>query len=156
MASFTATNESTAVVKAPKDEIWAAITDPEVLPRLTPLIQSIETQGDLWRWRLASLSVLGVTVDPSFTERMRFDPSRRIDYHHEPPAGTHERAGATGSYVLADHADGTHLAITIVLTVELPLPRLSARAVEGVMRTVMLQTGNRFAGNLDRHLGITS
>ncbi|MDQ2756146.1 MAG: SRPBCC family protein [Actinomycetota bacterium] len=156
MASFTARNESSAVVRASKADVWAAITDPEVLPRLTPLLQSIETYGDLWRWKLASLSVLGATVDPSFTERMRFEPPTRIAYDHEPPAGEQERAGASGSYVLQDHPEGTHLAIRIVLTVELPLPRLSAPAVEGVMRTVMSQTGHRFAGNLEKHLGITS
>ena len=156
MARFTATNASTAVIKASRADIWAAITDPEVLPRLTPLLESIETYGDVWRWKLANLSVLGVSVDPSFTERMRFEPTRRIDYDHEPAEGVQERAGAAGSYVLKDHPEGTHLAMRIALTVELPLSRLSAPAVEGIMRAVMLQTGTRFAGNLHKHLRIAS
>lgn len=154
MARFTASNEATAVVGAPRAAIWAALTDPDVLPRLTPMVQSIETDGDLWCWHLAHLGVLGVTVDPSFTERMVFEPPTRIAYSHQPPRGRTERAGARGSYVLEEHPQGTQLAIRILLTVELPLPRLSAPAVEGVMRTVMLQTGDRFAGNLARHLGL--
>ena len=153
---FSATTVSEAVVAAPREDIWAAITDPTVLPKLTPLLRHIEADGDLWRWDLSRINVLGIVVDPSFTERMSFVPNERIEYTHEPPAGAHEWASAEGWYQLSDHAAGTHLAISITLSVELPLARLAAPAVETVIRTSMAVTGSRFASNLDQHLGIRS
>ena len=94
MHRFSATTESQALVAAPREDIWAAITDPTVLPKLTPLLRHIEADGDLWRWDLSRINVLGIVVDPSFTERMTFVPNERIEYTHEPPAGAHEWASA--------------------------------------------------------------
>ena len=62
---FSATTVSEAVVAAPPEDIWAAITDPTVLPKLTPLLRYIEADGDLWRWDLSRINVLGIVVDPS-------------------------------------------------------------------------------------------
>ena len=146
---FSATTESQALVAAPREDIWAAITDPTVLPKLTPLLRHIEADGDLWRWDLSRINVLGIVVDPSFTERMTFVPNERIEYTHEPPAGAHEWASAEGWYQLTDRASGTHLDIEITLSVAAP-------AVERVIRTSMAVTGSRFGANLDRHLGIRS
>ena len=158
MNRFAATTDSQAVVPADREAIWAAITDPEVLPRLTPLLRHItvcqdgDETGDLWRWELTRIPVLGVSISPSFTERMRFDAPARIDYTHEPPPGRHERTSAEGWYVLTEVSGGTHLQISLTLTVELPLARAAAPAVRRVMGTVMAVTGDRFADNLMRHL----
>lgn len=154
MHRFSATTESQAVVKADRAAIWGAITDPAVLPRLTPLLKHIDTDGDLWRWELSRVNVLGIVVNPTFTEQMVFTEGTRIDYHHEPPRGAKEWAGAEGSYVLADAEGGTHLAISLTLSVDLPLAKFSAPAVERVMRSAMAVTGSRFATNLEQHLGV--
>ena len=159
MNRFAATTDSEAVVPADRAAIWAAITAPEVQPRLTPLLRHITVRdngqnadGALWRWELTRIPVLGVSISPSFTERMRFDPPGRIDYAHEPPPGRHERTSAEGWYVLTEVAGGTHLRISLTVTVELPLARAAAPAVRRVMETVMAVTGDRFADNLMRHL----
>ncbi len=83
---FSATTVSDAVVHADRHAIWEAITDPDVLPELTPLLKHINAGGDLWHWELSRVNVLGIVIDPTFTERMTFVDGRRIDYHHEPPA----------------------------------------------------------------------
>lgn len=154
MSRFSATNESEAVVAAGRDRIWAVLTDPVLLPKLTPLLRRIDTAGDTWRWQLTSITALGVSISPNFTEHMRFDAGRRIDYHHAPPTGTIERTGADGWYELTDVPGGTHLAISLTLHVELPLPRLAGPAVRGVMAATMQRTGERFATNLVHHLGV--
>ena len=156
MSRFSATTESEAVVAADRSAIWAVLTDPVLLPKLTPLLRRIETDGDLWRWHLVGLSVLGIGISPVFTERMVFDAEKRIDYTHEPPAGAGERTGAEGSYVLADVEGGTHLAISLTLDVDLPLPRLASPAVTTVMQETMQRMGERFSANLLQHLGVTS
>jgi carbon monoxide dehydrogenase subunit G len=153
---FSATTESEAVVAAPREAIWAVLTDPKVLPELTPLLERIETDGDYWRWHMKSISALGVSIAPAFTERMSFVDGERIDYRHDAPAGTVERTGADGWYVLRDVADGTELAISLTLSVDLPLPRSASRAVEKVMLSTMARTGDRFSANLLRHLGVSS
>jgi carbon monoxide dehydrogenase subunit G len=151
---FSATTTSEAVVAADRTAIWGAITDPAVLPKLTPLLTRIETDGDLWHWELSRVNVLGIVINPTFTERMTFDEGRRIDYHHEPPAGVTEWAGAEGWYALSDTDGGTHLAISLTLFVDLPLARFSAPAVGTVMRSAMAVTGSRFATNLEHHLAV--
>jgi hypothetical protein len=85
---------------------------------------------------------------------MEFIEPRLIRFNHQSPEGVHERAGADGTYELMPHDDGTELKVDIALTVELPLPRLSAVAVERVMKTSMQRTGKRFAINLYHRLGL--
>jgi len=151
---FSATSDSDAVVHADRHAIWEAITDPDVLPKLTPLLKHINADGDLWHWELSRVNVLGIVIDPTFTERMTFVDGRRIDYHHEPPAGVTEWAGAEGWYALEDTDEGTHLSISLTLFVDLPLARFATPTVQTVMRSAMAVTGSRFASNLEQHLGV--
>ena len=154
MNRFEATNHSEAVVAADREAIWAALTDPEVLPKLTPLLRSIETDGDVWRWQLARFTILGIGLAPCFTERMRFDPPNRIEYSHEPPEWHREPAGADGWYVLTEVDGGTRLEISLTMHVDLPLAKAARPAVTRVMRSMMQRTGDRFATNLLRHLKV--
>jgi uncharacterized protein YndB with AHSA1/START domain len=154
MNRFSATTEDEAVVAADRMQVWAALTDPELLPKLTPLLTGIDADGDLWRWHMVSISALGVSISPAFTERMHFVEGTEISYTHEPPPDTVERTGAEGRYRLTDVPGGTHLAITLTLHVELPLPHSAAPAVRRVMAATMMRTGRKFAANLLRHLGV--
>ena len=156
MNRFSATTESEAVVAADREAIWAALTDPVVLPRLTPLLRRIDTHGDVWRWEMTSIRVLATSIAPSFTEQMKFDAPRRIDFTHAPPPGRTERAGAEGCYLLDAVEGGTRLRISLTLSVDLPLARAARPAVERIMSSVMVRTGDRFAANLLRHLGVRS
>jgi carbon monoxide dehydrogenase subunit G len=154
MNRFSATTKSEAVVAAPRADIWAVLTDPDRLVELTPLLRQIDVDGDRWRWHLVTIAALGVSIKPAFTELMRFDDQRRIDFSHEPPPGVTERQGADGYYVLSDAPGGTHLAISLRLQVELPLPRLSAAAVNRVIAATLQRMGDRFSANLLRELGV--
>jgi carbon monoxide dehydrogenase subunit G len=154
MNRFSATTASVGLVAAPRADIWALLTDPQMLVKLTPLLRGIDTAGELWRWRLINISALGIGISPMFTERMRFDPEQRIDYSHEPPNGTTERAGADGWYVLSDAPGGTRLEISLTLLVDLPLSRLAGPAVTRVIKGVMQTMGDRFSANLVRELGV--
>lgn len=154
MTRFSATINSEAVVAAERDRIWAVIVDPTLLAKLTPLLSTIDANGDLWTWHMVRIAALGVGIVPKFTEKMVFDEGRSIDYSHQPPSGVTEWAGANGHYQLADVKGGTKLTIKLTLHIELPLPKLAAPAVTRVMRSTMQRTGERFAVNLLRHLGI--
>ncbi|MBC3192071.1 hypothetical protein H7X46_13445 [Pseudonocardia sp. C8] len=142
--------------------MWRALTDPALLPRLTPLLNRIEASSEggdtFWRWHLVRLAVLGVGIKPVFTERMTFTEGKRIEFTHAPPEGVTEWAGAEGYYALDDAeaaGDGTpatRLEIALTLDVDLPLSRLAAPVVTRTMRTTMDRTGDRFAANLLRHL----
>jgi carbon monoxide dehydrogenase subunit G len=154
MSTFSATTDSEAVVAADREAVWAALTDPVLLPKLTPLLRSIEANGDVWRWEMSRVSVLGVTLSPCFTEQMTFDAPHRIEYTHAPPPGRTERTGADGWYELTEVTGGTRLRISLTLHVELPLARAARPAVTRVMKAVMMRTGERFATNLLKHLDV--
>lgn len=155
MTRFSSRNISTSTVPASTEQIWTLISNPATLASLTPLVRSIDGDGDLWVWSLAGISALGLTVAPTFTERMDFVDRRQIVFSHRPPDGSDEKAGAAGTYKLFP-VDATHtrLAVDITLHIELPLPRLVARTVEGVMAATMKHTGARFATNLYERLGL--
>ncbi len=152
---FEARNLSTAEVPAPVESIWEILRSPDALAELTPLLDGIAVSGDRWCWQLGGFSALGVEVSPSFTERMEFVPTESIRFTHDPPTGVHERAGANGVYTLTELGpDRTRLEIDITLHVELPLPRASRRAVERIMSSTMIRTGNVFAERLYTRLGV--
>jgi carbon monoxide dehydrogenase subunit G len=154
MNRFVARTEATALVRAGRDEIWAALTDPALVARMTPFVKSIEAEGEHWLWEMTSLEVLGVGVASAFTERMTFTDLERIEFRHDPPAGRQERTGVHGWYDLSDTDGGTHLATSLEVAVELPLPRVSSPAVRTAMKGVMATMGQRFSHNLLDHLGI--
>jgi len=151
MASFTAHNHSEATVGHSLDRMWEVLTDPSTVQRLTPLVRRITADGDRWHWSMVSLPVLSKRVQPAFTEIMHYQPKSRISFSHD-DSRTDEFVSADGSYTLAEVGGGTHLTIDLTITADLPLPRLTAIAVETVMRAVMTQMGNGFAANLERHL----
>lgn len=155
MTCFRSRNQSQGDVPAPRQAVWEVLTDPQALTEMTPLLRGITVDGDRWCWQMAGIRALGVEVAPSFTERMRFDAPGRIEFRHEPPAGAVERAGADGVYELTELGpDRTHLSIDLTLSVELPLPKLSRRAVERVMTSTMARTGDVFAQRLAHRLGV--
>lgn len=155
MATFRTRNVSRGDMPAPRHAVWEVLTDPDALTDLTPLLAGISVDGDRWCWHLAGIRALGVEVAPSFTERMAFAAPERIEFRHEPPPGSSERAGADGVYDLGHGGpDLTRLSIDITIHVELPLPALSRRAVERVMASTMARTGDAFAERLARRLGV--
>lgn len=131
------------------------LTDPQSLAELTPLIRSIEASGSKWLWKLNGVEALGMKVEAAFTERMDFIDKSRIVFTHDPPAGAKELAGVDGVYdVTPAGGEETGLRIDLTLSVELPVPRLAAPAVERVLTSTMRITGRQFASNLYRRLDL--
>lgn len=155
MAIFSARTRASAVVLAPQQDIWDALVDPVLMARFTPFLSRITADGEHWRWEMAGLDLLGRKVSPAFTEQMSFTEPSRIEFHHDPPAGTGEKAGVEGWYDLspAEGGDGTALVTELEITLDLPLPRASGRAVTAAMRKVVDTMGDRFSRNLLDHLG---
>ncbi len=152
MTRFSTTTASDGVVPVSRETVWQVLTDPDLVTDMTPLLHRIHAEGDLWRWELAKVPVTGISIAPCFTERMRFDEPARIDYSHEPPVGSEEPTGVDGCYSLTKVDDGTHLAISLTIHADLPLPRLAAPAVKAAMHAVVATIGAGFSRNLTREL----
>lgn len=157
MTRFSATKRSSAVVAHDRAAVWAVLVNPAQVARMTPMVRSIEPDGELWHWRLAPIELLGHSIGVSFTERMEFTPKERIRYTHVP--GDDERAGVDGTYTLADARsggqDGTRLGIVLEVHVDLPFPALARPAVQASMHAVLASMGAGFAHQLERHLRST-
>ncbi len=156
MTQFKAHNHSEADVEASQEQIWDALTDPQLITKLTPFLHNIEATEDRWIWTLTSIPVLGKQFSPTFTEVMTFEPMERITFSHDTEQ-TKDKAGTEGYYLLTPKEDGTtHLIIDLEVSVDLPLPRLAKPAVVTAMSTVMAGMGKRFADNLLKHLAETT
>lgn len=153
MTTFSTRNASVEAVSAPLGDVWAAMSQPDLLASLTPLVARIEADGDTWVWCLSGIDAMGVSIAPCFTEAMTLEEPNRIEFRHAPPADTEERAGADGAYLLREFDGGTILDIDLAMHVELPLPALSRGAVERVMARSTQAAGDRFFANLLAHLG---
>lgn len=157
MNRFSVTVESEDVVAASRTEVWDVLTDPDRLAPIVPRLDRIEADGDDWRWVLLGFHVLGLVVEPSFTERMTFRPETSIRFEHAPRPDKRENAGASGEYRLSDTEDGgTHVWIRIQLHVDLPLPQVAGGAVRAVMRREVDRMGDGFAEGLRRELARTT
>jgi uncharacterized protein YndB with AHSA1/START domain len=153
MATFRARNRSSAVLGSARGEVWAVLTDADLIARMTPYVTGIDVDGDRWTWRMTTLPVLGTSVAPRFTEIMKLEPEDRIVFTHD-PAHADEMTAVEGTYVLADHADGgTEVGIDLQIACTLPLPGLARPAVERVMAGVVKHMGAVFSKNLLAHLG---
>jgi carbon monoxide dehydrogenase subunit G len=152
MATFTAKNSSSATLKSSRVDIWDALTDPVLLPRLTPYLHRIDVDGDRWTWHVAKVPMLGKSIGSTFTEVMTFDELKRIGYERD-PRRTEEKTRVTGEYRLEEVGSGTRVSIELEVSVELPFPKAMHRPVEGAIGAVMAAMGRRFASNLLRHLG---
>lgn len=153
MATFRARDRSSAVLTSSRSEVWAALTDADLIARMTPYVTSIDVDGDRWTWRMGTIPVLGISVAPTFTEVMELEPEERIVFTHAPDR-SHEMTAVNGTYDLADHADGgTEVSIDLEIACSLPLPGLARVAVERVMAGVVKHMGAVFSRNLLRHLG---
>ena len=156
MATFTSANRSTATITADVDAVWDVLTDPLLIARLTPFLQSVEEEGTHWVWQMTKVPVLGKSFSFTFRERMDFDEPHRIDFTHDPAPGADEAAGVTGWYALAPRPAGTHLETSMQITVDLPFPGLVRPAVVTAMKGVIALMGQRCAHNLLTHLEATS
>lgn len=154
MTWFRSSRESEAVLAADRSTIWDILVDPEAIVRLTPFLERIEATGNTWIWHLGGIDVLGNEISPTFTEQMTFEEGHLIDFTHQPPPGTREKAGAHGRYTLTDTDGGTHLAISLEVSVDLPLPKLTSPAVGATMKAVIASMGNGFAKRLEDELGL--
>ncbi len=150
MTVFSAAKKSTAVVPYSREAVWAVLSDARQVGKLTPMVRSIEADGSTWLWNLSPIEVLGHKVGLAFTERMDFQEPEHIRFTHTPRG--EERAGVQGTYALGEKGSGTHLAIDLGVTVDLPFPKLARPAVQTSMNGVIAAMGAGFARNLDRHL----
>lgn len=154
MATFSTSTRSAATVTASPEEVWAVLTDPGLVARLTPFLSRVRAQGEHWVWEMTKVPVLGSSFSFTFTERMTFHEPHRIDFTHDPGAGSgREPAGVQGWYALEPRAAGTHLKTSMAIRVELPFPGLARPAVTAAMKGVVTLMGQRFAQNLLHHLG---
>ncbi len=152
MTRFTASNTSAATLKSSRKDVWAALTDPQLLPKLTPYLQRIDVDGDRWTWNVTKVPLLGRSIGTTFTEVMTFEEPHRIVFTHDEERSD-ENSGVEGEYLLEEAGSGCRVAIDLGVTVDLPFPRATRRAVEAGMRGVMAAMGRRFAHNLLKHLG---
>lgn len=151
MTTFRQRIVSDDVIAVPTERVWEILLNPQCLADLTPLVDEITAEGRLWTWRLVGVSALGLTAAPRFTTAVNIT-DESIEFG--PVDGSSDRASAAGHLrVTAVDEAHTMVAIDLVASVDLPLPKMAAGAVQRVMFATMRTGGSRFAAAMIRHLG---
>ena len=140
------------MLKSSRKDVWAALTDPKLLPKLTPYLQRIDVKDDRWTWNVTKVPILGKSIGTTFTEVMTFEEPNRIAFTHD-TSRSEENSGVEGEYLLEEAGSGCRVSIDLGVTVDLPFPKATRLAVEGTMKGVMAAMGRRFGHNLLKHLG---
>src|SRR3954454_22833804 len=130
MTRFTASTQSAATLKSSRKDVWNALTDPELLPKLTPYLQRIDVEDDKWTWNVTKVPLLGKSIGTTFTEVMTFEEPHRIAFTHDKER-FEEQSAVEGEYILEDAGQGCRVSIEIGVSVELPCAKVTRRAVEG-------------------------
>ena len=86
MTRFTASNKSDATLKSSRKDVWVALTDAELLPKLTPYLNRIDVVDDRWTWHVTKVPILGKSIGSTFTEVMTFDEPKQIGFDARPRA----------------------------------------------------------------------
>lgn len=148
---------STATITASREQVWAALTDPDLVARITPQVSGITADGDHWTWQMSGFEAVGVKLAPCFRVKMSYHEPERISWVGDPAPGSKDRVTTDGLYTLGEAAGGnTDLYIELVVKADLPLPGLSKAAVTTAMGRTMAVMGDRFSKNLLDHLGATT
>jgi carbon monoxide dehydrogenase subunit G len=154
MTTFEQSTKAEAVVPVSRDDIWAVLTDPEMITKFTPFVSRIVERDGHWIWTMSGIKVLGKGFSATFTEKMTMTGHERIEFKHDPPGPEGERAAVNGFYALSDADGGTRLETSLAVCTDLPLPGVSGRAVRAAMAKVMDGMGDRFSRNLLDHFGV--
>ena len=151
ITSFASRLIATERVHAPFDDVWAVFASTDRLAALTPLVAEIHDRGEVWQWRMAGITALGITAAPAFTTlmdinehgmRFRPDPSRP------------EVAAAAGEIrVTPVAAEVTDLLLDLTTRVDLPLPAAMRGPVTRVMYSTLKAGGQRFAASFLASIG---
>lgn len=154
MTRFSADVEDVGLVEAPRELVWAVLTDPERLARMVTQVDRIEVLDGHWRWHMRGFTALGVKVRPTFTVVIHLEEQAVLRFVHDELPGERDVMGVDGEYRLRDASGGgTCVQIATTVHVDLPLPRLVSKAVENVMLLEMWRTGRGFADSLKREVG---
>ena len=142
MTRFSAKTDAQAVITASRADVWALLRDPQAIAEMTPFVKEIVEDGEHWTCT-GGLEVLGKSVSPRFTEKMTFDEPERIEFHHDPPAGETERSSVEGG-TTSRTTTRASVTTSLEITPDLPLPKISSKAVTATMHGVVEKMGDRF------------
>lgn len=134
--TFIARLEAATDVPGTCEDVFAVVSQPGFISRSTPFVREVVVLDDgRWRWQVGGIRYPGGTFTAAYTERMTFEPPRRIAFHHDPDEP--ELAGTEGAFTLSQVGDHAHLAIEVEVSARVPAPRQAAPVVEAAMQVVM-------------------
>jgi carbon monoxide dehydrogenase subunit G len=146
------------VIKAPRDRVWAFVTDAEAVASCAPGLESLEVQEPCKRFRAVGTIVLG-------SVRQRFSTTVEwTDLEKPRQAAMKFRGTAPGSAVdgrtsmtLSEGAGGsTELSWEADLAVVGTLAAVAARLMDGVVRKLTAEFFERFQKKLESRKGAHS
>jgi carbon monoxide dehydrogenase subunit G len=137
----------TAQLAAPRDRVWAVLSDVEHLDRLMPDVRSYRRTPAGWRWELEGDRRLGYHVRPSFTVAYDLEPPRAVRFRQVDDGGS---AGAAGAFTLRGGGDGgaTAVSVQLQLRLDLPVPSFLAGPARGALDAELGRLADGFLARL--------
>jgi len=137
------------LVAAPRERVWAALNDTEVLRRCIPGCESMEATGELEK--TATVAIKVGPVRARFNGRVRMDevrPGEGCTLHFEGQGGAAGMARGSSRVELADEAVGTRLRYQTQASVAGKLGQVGGRMIDAAARQMADQFFAAFQAEL--------
>lgn len=137
-------------ISAARENVWAALNDPDVLERCIPGCEAIERTSDT-EMQARVVAAVG-PVKARFNTRLTLEnlnPPESYRLNGDAKAGATGFGRGSADVTLTDEGDATLLSYRASFKVGGKLAQVGARLVEGATR----KTADQFFGNLSRELG---
>ncbi len=136
-------------IAAPRETVWKALNDPDVLKQCIPGCESVDKTSDT-EFTARVTSAIG-PVKAKFTGRVKLsdiDPPHGYTISGEGQGGAAGFAKGGAKVSLVPDGDGTVLSYQVNATVGGKLAQIGSRLIDGVARKMAEEFFNRFAALL--------
>lgn len=136
-------------IAAPRESVWAALNDPEVLRRCIPGCEALEKTGDNTFAGAAKIRIGPVSATfKGKVELTDLDPPRRCVLKGEGQGGVAGFARGESEVLLEPQETGTALSYSAKATIGGKLAQVGQRLVDGAARQIADQFFERFSAEV--------
>lgn len=149
MAEFTGERHKTIRIRKPMDVVFAKLTDVEMRAKCMPdLARSEKVDDHTMRWVMKEENQKGIRFTPDYT--VRYEDNGKDSFSWSTVSGN-PRARGNGKVRSLGESE-TEVDYHETITVDIPVPRLLAAVIKGIVSNQIASGVDRFLDDIKRRI----